>query len=557
MRFLPILLLGGVLSMSCSPSSGNKETQASRELESMIDRFAPVVLKADTSHLSAADRQVLHSLIAAARIMDTLYLMQAWDGGLATLKTLEQDSSPEGRLRLRYFLMNMGPWSGLDGGKAFVPGAPPKRPPQANLYPIDMTKEEFTAWLRTLPDAEQKNATGFFTVIRRDAARSLVAVPYSQEYRDLLLRAAGLLRDAAKSATQPTLRSFLEKRADAFLSNDYYDSDVAWMDLDSPVEPTIGPYEVYLDRLFNYKAAFEAFITVRNDAETARLARFSTELQDIELHLPIADRLKNPHLGAMAPIRVVDQVATGGEAREGVQTAAFNLPNDERIVAEKGSKRVMLRNVQEAKFEKILQPIAAATIDSRQKSLVTFDPFFTHILAHELMHGLGPHTITVNGHVTTVRKAMKEIGSAFEEAKADVAGLFAVQYLIDKGVVGRDMEEPLYVTYLASAFRSLRFGIHEAHGRGMALQLNYFLNEKAFLYDESSGTFSVDFARAREAARKLTGEIMTIQAAGNYEKASEMLDRLATIEPPVQKTLEKLSVLPVDIEPVPPAAEAR
>lgn len=557
MRFLPILLLAGVLSMSCSRSSDNRDTRGSRELASMIGRFVPVVLKADTSRLEAADRQVLHILIEAARVIDTLYLMQGWEGDLATLKTLEQDSSPEGQLRLRYFSMNMGPWSELDGGKAFVPGVPPQRPPQANFYPADMTKEEFTAWLRTLPEPEQKQATGFFTVIRRGAERNLVVVPYSQEYRDLLTRAAGLLRTAAKSAAQPSLRTFLEKRADAFLSNDYYDSDVAWMNLDSPLEPTIGPYEVYLDGLFNYKAAFEAFIAIRNDAETARLARYSAELQDIELHLPIADRLKNPHLGAMAPIRVVDQVATGGEARAGVQTAAFNLPNDERIVAEKGSKRVMLRNVQEAKFEKILQPIAALTIAPRQRSLISFEAFFTHILAHELMHGLGPHAIMVGGQATTVRKAMKEIGSAFEEAKADVAGLFAVQYLIDKGVVGRDMEEQLYVTFLASAFRSLRFGIHEAHGRGMALQLNYFLDEKAFLYDESSGTFSVDFARAREAARKLTGDIMTIQAAGDYQKASEMLDRLATIAPPVRKTLEKLSTLPVDIEPVPSATQVR
>ncbi len=557
MRFLPILLLAGVLSMSCSRSSDNRDTPVSRELASMIGRFVPVVLQADTSRLEAADRQVLQILIEAARVMDTLYLMQGWEGDLATLKTLEQDSSPEGQLRFRYFLMNMGPWSELDGGKAFVPGVPPQRPPQANFYPSDMTKEEFTAWLRTLPEPEQKQATGFFTVIRRGTARNLVVVPYSREYRDLLARAADLLRTAAKSAAQPSLKTFLEKRADAFLSDDYYDSDVAWMDLDSPLEPTIGPYEVYLDGLFNYKAAFEAFITIRNDAETARLARFSAELQDIELHLPIADRLKNPHLGSMSPIRVVDQVVTGGEARAGVQTAAFNLPNDERIVTEKGSKRVMLRNVQEAKFEKILQPIAALTIAPRQRSLVSFEAFFTHILAHELMHGLGPHAITVAGHPTTVRKAMKEIGSAFEEAKADVAGLFAVQYLIDKGVVGRDMEEQLYVTFLASAFRSLRFGIQEAHGRGMALQLNYFLDEKAFLYDESSGTFSVDFARAREAARKLTGDIMTIQAAGDYQRANKMLDRLCTIAPPVRKTLEKLSTLPVDIEPVSSATQAR
>jgi hypothetical protein len=552
-----VLFITGVVCMGCTPSSEKKETQTTRELASKINRFVPVVLHADTAHLTPVDRQVLHSLVEAARVMDTLYLMQVWSGNLATLKTLEGDATPEGRLRLHYFHINMGPWSRLDGGKAFVPGVPPLKPPQANFYPEEMTKEEFSQWVRSLPEAGQKNATGFFTVIRRDAGQSLTAVPYNQEYRNLLTHAAALLRNAAEAATQPTLKAFLEKRADAFLSNDYYESDVAWMDLDSPIEPTIGPYEVYMDELFNYKAAFEAFITVRNDEETARLAKFSNELQEIEQNRPIADRFKNPRLGALAPIRVVDQVAIGGEARAGVQTAAFNLPNDERVVAEKGSKRVMLRNVQRAKFDNILKPIAGMTIDPRQQPLISFEPFFTHILAHELMHGLGPHTITVKGHATTVRKAMKELGSALEEAKADVAGLFALQYLVDKGVVAREMEKQMYVTFLASAFRSLRFGIHEAHGRGMALQLNYFMNEKAFLYNESTGTFSVDFARAREAARKLTGEIMTIQAMGDYEKAKEMLNRLAIIEPPVQRTLDKLSAFPVDIEPVSSITESR
>ncbi len=551
------LFLAGVVSMGCTQSSDRKETQASRELASMINRFVPVVLQADTARLAPSDRLVLDALTEAARVMDTLYLQQAWDGNLSMLKALEQDGTPEGRQRLHYFSINMGPWSRLDGGRPFVPGAPHTRPPGANFYPGDMTKEEFAGWVKTLPEAEQRYATGFFTVIRRDAGGTLIAVPYSLVYRDLLVRAAGLLRKAAQAAGQGTLKTFLEKRADAFLNNDYYDSDVAWMDLDSPIEPTIGPYEVYLDELFNYKAAFEAFITVRNDEETARLARFSASLQEIEQHLPIPDRFKNPRLGGMAPIRVVDQVAIGGEARDGVQTAAFNLPNDERIVAEKGSKRVMLRNVQRAKFEKILMPIAGLAIDPRQQPLVSFEPFFTHILAHELMHGLGPHSIMVKGHPTTVRKAMKEISSAFEEAKADVAGLFALQYLIDTGVVGREMEQPMYVTFLASAFRSLRFGIHEAHGRGMALQLNYFLNGKAFLYNDSTETFSVDFARAREAARNLTAEIMTTQATGDYEKAKEMLNRFATIEPPVQKVLDRLASLPVDIEPVSILPETR
>jgi hypothetical protein len=556
MKTIALLLVVGMTLMGCTQSSEKKETQASRELASMAGRFVPVALEADTSRLSAGDRQVLRDLREAARIMDTLYLLQAWSGNLATLKALEGDTTPEGKLRLHYFHINMGPWSGLDASKPFVPGVPPK-PAGANFYPEDMTKEEFSGWVQKLPEAAQKNATGFFTVIRRTDRGDLTAVPYNQEYRDLLGRAAALLRSAAEAATQPTLKTFLLKRADAFLSNDYYESDVAWMDLDSPIEPTIGPYEVYLDGLFNYKAAFEAFITIRNDEETAKLAKFSGELQEIERNLPIADRFKNPKLGAMAPIRVVDQVAIGGEARAGVQTAAFNLPNDEKVVAEKGSKRVMLRNVQRAKFDKILKPIAGLTIDPRQQPLIAFEPFFTHILAHELMHGLGPHMITVKGRSTTVRKAMKDLGSALEEAKADVAGLFALQYLIDKGVVPRAMEQQMYVTFLASAFRSLRFGIHEAHGRGMALQLNYFLNEKAFLYNESTGTFSVDVPRARDAARKLTGEIMTIQATGDYEKARMMLNSLTIIEPPVQRTLERLASFPVDIKPAPGTTESR
>jgi hypothetical protein len=310
-----------------------------------------------------------------------------------------------------------------------------------------------------------------------------------------------------------------------------------------------------MDEFFNYKAAFEAFITIRNDPETAKLAQFSSHLQEIENALPIAEKYKNRSLGAMAPIRVVDQVAVGGESRGGVQTAAFNLPNDERVVTLKGSKRVMLRNVQQAKFNSILKPIAGMALDAPSQQHVRFDPFFTHILAHELMHGLGPHAITVAGEATTVRKAMKEVGSAFEEAKADVAGLFALQYLIDRGVLEKKMEREMYVTFLASAFRSLRFGVHEAHGKGMALQINYMMAAKAFVYDETTGTFSVDIPRAKDAVKKLTGEIMTIQAVGDYAKAKEMLTRLSVLEPAVERTLAKLSSIPVDIVPVKSPAE--
>jgi hypothetical protein len=412
-----------------------------------------------------------------------------------------------------------------------------------------MTPEEFTAWVAGLTDAQQSAAKGFFTVIRRDPGGRLTIVPYNQEYRDLLERAAALLRDAAAATDNSSLNRFLALRAEALLSNDYYQSDVAWMDLDSPIEPTIGPYEVYLDQMFNYKAAFEAFITLRNDGETARLARFSHELQDVENNLPIDPAYRNPRLGSMAPIRVVDEVAVGGEARAGVQTAAFNLPNDERVTQEKGSKRVMLKNVQEAKFRTILLPIADRLIDPAQRPAIAFDPFFTHILAHELMHGLGPHAITVEGRPTTVRQAMKELSSALEEAKADISGLFMLQHLMDRGVVDRSMEQPMSVTFLAGMFRSMRFGINEAHGRGMALQFSYLLQEGAIRYDERAGTFGVVPERMRAAVTALTREIMTIQARGDYAAAKALLDRYAVQHPAMQKALGRLTDIPVDIVP--------
>ena len=518
-------------------------------LGAKINRFAPTPVSADLSRLSPGDRAALVKLAEAAGIIDRIYARQVWSGNEALRAKLEADRTAEGREVLHYYNINRSPWSNLDHDEPFVAGVPGIKPPGANYYPEDMTKEEFNAWVEPLPEAEKKQATGFFTVIRRSGTRHLVAVPYSEEYRDLLVPAARLLHEAAVLTDNASLRAFLDRRADAFQSNDYYESDVAWMDLDSPIEPTIGPYEVYLDGLFNYKAAFEAFICLRDDSSTAKLAFFSSHLQEIENALPIDPKYRNPKLGALSPIRVVNEVVTGGEARSGVQTAAFNLPNDERVTAEKGSKRVMLKNVQEAKFTTILRPIAGIAIDAAQQQYVSFNPFFTHILAHELMHGLGPHTIMLKGKQTTVRQAMQELSSAIEEAKADVSGLFALQYMIDHGYLDRSMEKQMYVTYLAGIFRSVRFGIHEAHGQGMAMQFNYLMDEGAIVYSEASGAFSADVEKFKEGVRKLTGEIMTLQAQGNYDGARLLLIKYAVIRPPLQRTLDRLAHLPVDIEP--------
>jgi hypothetical protein len=527
------------------------------ELNARIRRFSPTVITADASRLAATDRRALSKIIEAARLLDPLFLRQVWSGNVALQTRLEADRSALGRARLHYFMINDGPWSQLDENRSFLAGVPAEKPPQAAHYPDDMTKEEFNAWVETLGEDERQKATGFFYTIRRDAGGKLKAVPYSEEYREFLEPAASLLSEAARLTTNATLRDFLQKRARAFLSNDYYESDVAWMALDAPIDVTIGPYETYSDGLFGYKAAFEAYVTLRDEGETAKLARFSNYLQELENNLPIEPRYRNPKLGAASPIRVVNVVYASGEGNNGVQTAAYNLPNDERVVQEKGSKRVMLKNVQEAKFNKTLIPISRVVLASAQQPHLSFDAFFTHILMHELLHGLGPQTIKVDGQETTVRKQLKETYSTIEEAKADITGLWALQYLMDKGALDRRMEQTVYTTFLASIFRSVRFGIKEAHGRGVALQFNYLTDEGAINYDERSGTFSIVPARVKDGVRKLTHEILTLQAEGSYEKAKAMLDKYGVVRPQMQKALDRLQNVPVDIEPIYPLARAR
>ena len=517
------------------------------KLEQMTARFAPTEITADVAKLSPNDRKVLAKLIEASQIIDGIFLRQAWAGNPSMLLDLAGDTSPEGRARLHYFLINKGPWSRLDHNEPFVLGAPPK-PEGANFYPLDATKAEIEAWIKSLPAAEQERAKGFFTVIRRQADRKFILVPYNIEYEGELTRAAALLREAAAAATEPTLKKFLTTRADAFLSNDYYPSDVAWMELKGAIEPTIGPYEVYEDEWFNYKAGFESFITVRDETESAKLEKFSGQLQDIENHLPIDPKYRNPKLGALSPMVVVNEIFCAGDANHGVQTAAFNLPNDERVTREKGSKRVMLKNVQDAKFAKTLVPIARVVLSPNDQKDLSFDAFFTHIVVHELMHGLGPHDVNTGSQKTTVRQALKDAYSALEEAKADISGLFAIQYMIGKGVLPKSLERPLYTTYLASSFRTIRFGTSEAHGLGMAVQFNYLLDHGAFVVNQD-GTFAVNWDKIKAGVEGLTREIMTIQAEGNYEKAKELTAKLGVVRPEVQAALDKLKSVPVDIEP--------
>jgi Peptidase family M49 len=520
------------------------------QLRQMSARFAPVQLKYSESALSPGDRKALAKLVDAAKVLNFLFMDQLWSGNRALYQKLQQDATPLGKERLHYFWLNKGPWSDLDGHTAFLPGVPERKPPGANFYPEDMTKDEFETWAHKLPPAEKAQAEGFFTVIRRNAQRQLTIVPYSREYAADLQKAAGLLREAAALTDSASLKKYLTLRADAFLSDDYYASDIAWMDLDAPLDITIGPYETYNDELLGYKAGFEAYVTIRDDRETDRLKNFASRLQEVENNLPIDPKYRNPKLGASAPIRVVNEVYASGDGAHGVRTAAFNLPNDERVVHEKGSKRVMLKNIQEAKFESNLKPIAARVLPKTAQADLSFDYFFMHILAHEMSHGIGPHQIQVSGRASTPRQEMKELYSAIEEAKADVTGLFMLQYLFDHGMQhSAAAERELYTTFLASAFRSLRFGLTEAHGRGMALQFNYLTDKGGFVANPD-GTFSIDFEKIKGAVRDLAHDLLTVEAQGDYAGAKRMLDTLAVVRPPMQRAIDGLKAIPTDIDPV-------
>ena len=520
------------------------------QLQQMTARFAPTELNVDISGLSDGDRSALVKLIEAARLIDDIFMTQYWSGDHALYATLQKDHSPLGKARLHYFWINKSPWSELDGDQAFLPGVPQHKLPGANFYPESMTKEQFESWVAKLPEAQQQQAKGFFTVIASDGKGGLKIVPYSEAYKADLQRAAASLKEAAALTDNATLKRFLTTRADAFLSNDYYESDLAWMDLDAPLDITIGPYETYNDEIFGYKASYEAYVNVRDEQESAKLGAFARHLQEIEDHLPIDPKYRNPKIAAQAPIRVVNEVMSAGDGAHGVQTAAYNLPNDERVIQQKGSKRVMLKNVSQAKFRQTLVPISERVLAADEQADVNFDSFFTHILTHELCHGLGPHQIVLNGKPTTPREQLKELYSAIEEAKADITGLFMLQYLYDHGLAhSPSAERQLYTTYLASAFRSLRFGLAEAHGKGMAMQFNYLSDKGAFV-TLPDGRFAVDFSKIRDGVRDLCHDLLTIEAHGDYAGARHMLDTLGVIRPAMQHAIDGLRDIPTDIEPI-------
>jgi hypothetical protein len=557
-----------LLSLSMAVHSSVRKTKKPKitpvpgltELQRMISRFTPTLLRVDVSRLSSGDRQALAKLVQASQILNDIFLKQYWSGNSALYARIQRDSSTLGKARLHYFWINKGPWSVLDEYRAFLPGVPARKPEGANFYPEGMSKQQFETWVGSLPQKEQEAANGFFSVIRwKDSShRELTVIPFSEEYKDELIRPAGLLREAAELTDNSTLQKFLKLRADAFLSNDYYESDMAWMDLNAPVDITIGPYETYNDELFGYKAAFEAYVNLRDEAETAKFSVLAAHLQEIEDNLPIDPQYRNPKLGAAAPTVVVNQIFSSGDGNHDIATAAYNLPNDERVVQQKGSKRVMLRNIQEAKFRSVLLPIARRMLSRQAMVEVNFESFFTHIVAHELMHGIGPHQIRVQGRDTTPRNELKELYSAIEEAKADITGLVALQYMMEHSqemgltkVLPSDdaAQRQLYTTYLASIFRSLRFGLNDAHGNGMAIQFNYLMDKDAISASQD-GTFSLDIGKFKQGVRDLDHDLLTLEAEGDYAAAKKLQDELGILRPSLQSSFDRLRSIPTDIEPI-------
>ncbi|MFZ2865700.1 MAG: peptidase [Ignavibacteriaceae bacterium] len=540
--FIFLLILG------CTENQNQqKESEEVTMLKEKLAKFVPVKIQYDETILTDREKAVLEKLYYASKIIDDIFLEQVYSKNDEIKSRLIKSEDDLSKLQLELFNIMFGPFDRLEDNAPFI--GVDKKPLGANFYPEDMTKGEFENWIKQNPQ-DEKSFTSEFTVIRRDNGK-LVAIPYSEYFKDKLTEASNLLKEAAGFADNPSLKKYLISRADAFLSNNYYQSDMDWMDLkDHNIEIVIGPYEVYEDEMFNYKASFESFVTIKDPVETKKLEVFVKYLTDIEKNLPLDDKHKNYTRGSESPIVVANEVFTAGDTKAGVQTLAFNLPNDERVRQAKGSKKVMLKNVHEAKFEKLLKPIAEVVLEPEQLKHVTFDAFFNHTLMHEMSHGVGPGFIKVNGRDTEVKKELKETYSTMEECKADILGMYNNIFMIEKGVYPKESEHQIWVTFLAGAFRSMRFGIGEAHGGGNAIIYNYLLEKGAYTFDETTQKVKVNFEKIHPALRELANLILTIQAEGNYQGAKELIAKYAVNSSSIETLRKKLERLPVDIKPV-------
>ncbi len=526
---LPLILL---LALGCA----GPPPPESMNFSAKVNQYTSFKLETDLEALTENQRKMLPLLIDAADQMDALFWKQTY-GDKAALMASVSDLDER-----RFIEINYGPWDRLADDEPFVDGIGPK-PPGSRFYPADMTKRELEAAAES-----DESLKSLYTLVRRDAEGKLYSVPYSEEYRTELGQAAAKLRQAAELADDPGLKRYLELRAEAFLSGDYQPSDLAWMDMkDNTIDVIIGPIETYEDGLFGAKAAFEAYILIKDKEWSGRLARYASMLDDLQRGLPVPAEYKQESPGGDSDLNAYDVIYYAGDCNAGAKTIAINLPNDEEVQLQKGARRLQLKNSMRAKFEKILLPIADELIDGDQRSHVRFDAFFANTMFHEVAHGLGIKQ-TLSGE-ESVREAMQEHASALEEGKADILGLYMVTKLHEQGELGDADLMDNYVTFLAGIFRSIRFGAASAHGVANTLRFNFFKERGAFSRNEATGAYRVEFEQMQDAVDALSEKILRLQGDGDYEGAVRFVEESGKIGSQLQEDLDRLGEagIPVDV----------
>jgi hypothetical protein len=556
--FLLTFLVGFAVILALLPGCKAKTGKEEKPMVSLVKlpdikerlaKYAPTDIVINDQLLTPEDRQVLAKLILAARKIDDIFWKQSCPDGPALKARLERSADPADRDYLRFLNINFGPFDRQDENRPFIGTA--KKPAGAGFYPADLTKEEFEAYLKQHPELRESFESPH-TVIRRDKG-GLTAVPYNVAYKDDLEPVAGHLREAAALTSNESLKKYLEQKAADLPSNDYFNGDCLWIDLkDNLVEIVIGPYEVYEDGFMGLKASYESYVYFNDREEMKKIEGYLNFLEDMQKNLPVEPKYKDQKVtGLESPLHVVFEVLTGGDCKAGVQTSAFVLPNDERIREKKGTKKVFLKNIMEAKFGKSLVPIARRVLGPDDAAAVSFFAYFNETILHEICHALGLNYITLpDGTKTTVNKALRDFQSCIEEAKADVVGVWNVPLLMEKGWIPADKAKEVYTTYLAGMFRAMRFGVTEAHGLGTLVQFNYLREKGAFVYDGATGTFRVDFARIRDAVRDLAARFLVLEGDGDYDQAARFIKQYGQVDNLTRQTLDKLKDIPVDIEPI-------
>ncbi|MDP9085568.1 MAG: hypothetical protein M3N02_02230 [Pseudomonadota bacterium] len=544
----PIALILALAACNQALPAGNLASNESTEniTAAAVEKVPTVAVSAETGFLTDEEKQVVNLLIQAADLMSPIYLRQAAADNPDIRARIEASGD---KAMLVKFDANMGPWDEFENGKPFYGSLP--KPAGAGFYPPDLTKAQFDSYLAAHP-GEKAALTNPYTVVRRQGDQ-LVAVPYHEVYKQWLDPAAELLDKAAAITTNPSLKKFLKLRAKAFRTDEYFESELAWMDLkDSPIEFVIGPYETYTDALYGLRPAFEAYVVLRDPKESAALDVYKSHLRDFEANLPVPEEYKNFKRGFESPISVGDQIRGGGDNLHGAPSIAFNLPNDERVREAKGAKKVILKNLVDAKFEKISRPMASLVLVSEQAGLTTKRYMTLNTVFHEMSHSLGPGSISVNGRATTVDRELKEQGSGLEEAKADMLGIWDILYMMKTGLLPAAERDQSYASYVTDLFRHMRFGTTEAHARGSAMQYRYLADQGAILWDSKTKRFRIDTAKMQPALAALIRNVIMLQARGDYVGTVAFMNKWAVIDPNAQSVIATMTRLPVDIRPVYP-----